>query len=67
MDFDREVNKIGRRKALAFFAKWLVVIGVLLYAGIAAHRYYVEHHPDPRDSFCSCDDCDCLPPEPRHD
>lgn len=52
MDFDREVNKIGRRRALAFFGKRLLVGAVILYFAIAA---YGRFHAKP--ATCACDDC----------
>lgn len=39
-EFDRRVRRIGRRKALAFFAKRLLLIAVVLYFAIAAYGRY---------------------------
>lgn len=39
-DFDREVHRIGRRRALAFFAKRLFWSAVILYFAIAAYGCY---------------------------
>jgi len=42
MDFDREVNRIGRRKALAFFAKRLLIALAILYFAIAAYGHFAR-------------------------
>ena len=39
-DFDTRVNEIGRRKAIAFFAKRLGAAVVILYFAIAAYGRY---------------------------
>ena len=40
-EFTRRVNKIGRRKALLFFGKRLLLIATVLYFAIAAYgRFY---------------------------
>lgn len=55
-EFDRRVSHIGRRKALAFFAKRIGLLLVFLYFAIAAYGHFHKPAPEP---VCSCDACDC--------
>ncbi|MES2346999.1 MAG: hypothetical protein V4641_05445 [Pseudomonadota bacterium] len=55
-DFDRDVKKTGRRKALAFFGTRLLAALLIIYFAIAAYG----HLTCARYSTCSCNDCDCV-------
>jgi hypothetical protein len=65
-EFDKRVNSIGCRHAIAFFARRLLAIAVILYFAIAAYGHYSKNaaNEKAREQSCPCDECDCAAPSP---